>query len=220
MKTRTFLPVFALIIAYGCGGGQSEQPAAAGPETAKPAEKAKTCTYTYNQEGTKVEWVAYKYTEKTAVSGVFEAFQIMNAGEGSTPAEVLQNASFEITTGSVNSGDPTRDPKIKESFFGSLENGDVLSGTVTSAAGDDQKGEVVFNLAMNGVDQPVNGTYTVKDDQLEVTAKINVETWSAMPAIQALNKVCEDLHKGADGTSILWPDVSLFLTASLNKNCE
>ncbi len=222
MNKRNLLPlVAAAAFLMSCGGGNTETTQAEQPEAAaQPEEKAEVCTYTYNNEGTEILWVAYKYTERTGVNGVFDSFEVSGVNEGSTPAEVLQNASFNITTGSVNSGDATRDPKIRETFFGSMTNGDVLTGTVASISGDDQSGEVVFNLSMNGVEQPVNGTYKMEGEKLEVEAKMNVETWSAMPAIQALNKVCEDLHKGADGKSILWPDVSLFISTTLNKNCQ
>lgn len=217
-KRNLLLPVIAAAFLVSCGN--TEKPAQAETEAPKAEEKKEVCTYSYNPDGTEVMWVAYKYTEKTGVSGVFESVEVTGAAEGNNPAEVLKNVAFNIQTESVNSGDPTRDPKIRESFFGTLENGDVLSGTVASVSGDETSGDITFNVSMNGMEQPVAGTYKVTGDKLEVEAKMNVETWKAMPAIQALNKVCEDLHKGADGKSILWPDVSLFLTAQLNKNCQ
>jgi len=44
--------------------------------------------------------------------------------------------------------------------------------------------------------------------------------WSGGDAIAALNSVCEDLHKGADGESKLWSVVELNIEASLDKNCN
>lgn len=214
---KLIMPLLAAAFLASCGGGQHEETST---NETTPEVKEQDCKYSYNAETTEVLWVAYKYTQKTGVKGVFDDVQVEGIVEASHPADVIANASFHINTASVNSGDPTRDPKIKDSFFGSMTGGEALTGKVVSVNGDDSKGTIEFALTMNGVDHSIKGEYTVVDDKMEVKAEITMADWSATDAIAALNKVCEDLHKGADGQSILWPEVSLHISTKLNKSCD
>lgn len=217
---KFILPIAAITLFTACGGGASapkEEVAAEEPKV----EAKEVCTYSYDNESTEVLWVAYKYTEKTGVKGVFDSVVVSGVNEGAMPSDVLAGAEFQIYTGSVNSGDATRDPKIKASFFGTMAGGgEIITGKVASIEGNETEGKVVFNVAMNGQEAQVPGSYTVTDNKLEVEADITVESWNAKGSLDELNKVCEDLHKGQDGKSILWPDVKLFVSTTLKKACE
>lgn len=215
---KIYLSLIAAAMLTACGG---EKPADTTAKAEEPKEETKeVCEYSYDMESTEVLWVAYKYTQKTGVKGVFDSLMVEGVGVGSTPSEVIQGAGFTIFTSSVNSGDPTRDPKIMEYFFGKMELGDQIYGSVKEVTGSETEGKVIFDVTMNGVSSPVEGDYTVVDNKLEVKADITVDTWNGGSALGELNKVCEDLHKGADGKSILWPDVTLYISANLNKSCE
>lgn len=215
---KVYLSLLAATMLAACGG---EKPADDAASAEQPKEQAKeVCTYSYDMESTEVLWVAYKYTQKTGVKGVFDSLMVEGVSEGSTPAEVINGAGFTIYTSSVNSGDPTRDPKIMEYFFGKMELGDQIYGSVKAVSGSETEGKVTFDVTMNGVSAPVEGAYTVVDNKLEVKADITVDIWKGGEALSELNKVCEDLHKGADGKSILWPDVTLYISANLNKACD
>lgn len=214
---KIYLPIVAAMFLASCGGNEKPAEQAAEQQEMQPKE---VCTYSYDEESTEVLWVAYKYTEKTGVKGVFDSIMVEGLSESENPAQVIANAGFTIYTESVNSGDPTRDPKIREHFFGKMENGGEIYGSVKAVSGTETEGKVQFMLTMNGVQQPIEGTYTVVDDKLEVKAEITVDTWNGSTQLGELNKVCEDLHKGSDGKSILWPDVSLFISAKLNKACN
>lgn len=215
---KIYLSLIAATMLAACGGEKTTGETA---KTEKPIEEAKeVCTYSYDVESTEVLWVAYKYTQKTGVKGVFDSLMVEGVGEGTDVAQVIQGAGFTIFTSSVNSGDPTRDPKIMEYFFGKMELGEQIYGSVKDVMGNESEGKVIFDVTMNGVSAPVEGSYTVVDNKLEVKAEISVVTWKGEEALNELNMVCEDLHKGADGESILWPDVTLYISANLNKACN
>ena len=214
---KIYLPIVAAMFLASCGGNEKSAEQAAEQPEMQPKE---VCMYSYNEESTEVLLVAYKYTDKVGVKGVFDSIMVEGFSDSESPAQVIANAGFTIYTESVNSGDPTRDPKIREYFFGKMENGDQIHGSVKSVSGTETEGKVQFLLTMNGMQQPIEGTYTVVDDKLEVKAEITVDTWNGSTQLGELNKVCEDLHKGSDGKSILWPDVSLFISAKLNKACN
>lgn len=219
-RVSIFSLALTTLLFTACSSGSESSDAA---QTAAPeAEKATptACTYAHSEGMPEVLWVAYKYTEKVGVKGQFEEVSVSNTGSGEQIADVLTGAQIDINTTSSNSGDPTRDPKIKETFFGGLNNGEQIKGTITNVSGDEQSGTLEANIIMNGEEQPAKGSYEMQGDQLELKFDLNVETWSAMDALNALNEVCEDLHKGADGKSILWPDVTVYVTTSLMKNCD
>ncbi len=218
MNTRFLIPsLFSIALLASCGGEQKPaEEAAPAPETQEPVA---ACTYSYSDAPVTVEWVAYKYTEKTAVSGKFKQVTVNGGGEGSV-ADALMGANISIETASSNSGDPTRDPKIKETFFGSLMEGETLSGVISHAMGDETAGQVTADINMNGMTHPIDGRYEVKDGQIEMKFEFTVDLFGANEALNALNKVCEDLHKGSDGNSVLWPDVTVFVTTELDKSCE
>jgi hypothetical protein len=60
----------------------------------------------------------------------------------------------------------------------------------------------------------------VEGDTFTFESSIDVSSWNALGGIDALNEVCEDLHKGDDGVSKLWSEVSLKLSTTLNNDCD
>ena len=218
MKTTNIFGAAAIaIIVASCGGVVKE---ASTPENETPnQEVSKECTYSF-QDSADVMWIAYKYTEKTGVNGVFEEVSVTNTGTGNSISDVLMNATIQINTASSNSGDPTRDPKIKDTFFGALVDGQTIAGEIISVTGDNSFGHLEALIAMNGQAHPVLGEYTLKEGALELKFELSVDTWSASDALNALNKVCEDLHKGADGKSILWPDVTVYVNTTIKADCQ
>ncbi len=70
---------------------------------------------------------------------------------------------------------------------------------------------------MNNITNEIPFSYTLKTDTIFIDATINLTDWKGDEAINALNKVCYDLHKGADGISKLWPDVSVNIKLPVNK---
>lgn len=217
MKVIGFIALLFLTIA--CAGPAEKEATTSEPtETELVAEEV--CTYSYSHITTEVLWVAYKYTEKTGVKGVFDSVWVDGASAADNPQDVLNGVTFKIMTSSVNSGDPTRDPKIVESFFGTLEGSEYITGKVSSVDGNENSGTMTMEITLNGLSAPVEGTYSIEEGVIEFESKITVETWEATGGIAKLNEVCSDLHKGADGESILWPDVSLFISTTLDVECE
>jgi len=217
MRTQvsTFLSVLFLM---GCTGEETSDTNQQNDTLAN--EISQTCTYAYNPEATEVNWVAYKFTDRKGVAGKFDSISITGISDAESPELIMTNATFEIFTGSTNTGDATRDPKIKNSFFGKLSNGSVLSGKVSAIEGDATAGNVTFSLLMNGVEKSVVGSYKVAEENLEVKAEIDVNDWLAQDAIANLNRECLELHKGADGQSKLWSEVSIFISTRIEKNCD
>jgi len=173
------------------------------------------CYYTINESSVQVNWVAYKFTEKTPVEGGFDEVKITGFQTLNSLDKLFNGLSFEIPVSSLNSNNPERDEKIKKTFFGNLNETPVLKGYVVSVNGD----ELVLSLSMNGLTKEVVGKSTYANGVYTFTAKLDLNIFNAGGAVQALNKLCYDLHIGADGISKLWDEVEIRFQCTVNEDC-
>jgi hypothetical protein len=184
---------------------------------AKPEAQEATpvVKYVAKPEATSVKWTAYKTTEKVPVGGEFKILKF-EPKTGATPEEALNNLSFSIPVSSVFTNDATntRDAKIKESFFGAMLDTELLTGTIKYV-----DGAYSASITMNGVtkDLPLEVKIT-EERRVAMTGIMNLKDWDALGALESLNKVCFDLHKGADGVSKTWEDVAIEVNTYLREN--
>lgn len=188
-----------------------------GNEKKKEESKSETTaqkTYSIEPATTTIGWTAYKTTDKVPVKGQFTKFTIQNIKSANTAKEALDGLKFSIPVNSLFTKDTIRDGKLKRSFFGSMVNTTEIKGTLhfkneTSGTAD---------ITMNGVSQALPITYVIDDQMVTIEAVMNLDNWKAQAALEALNLVCFDLHKGADGVSKTWSDVKIEAVAYLKVN--
>jgi polyisoprenoid-binding protein YceI len=224
-KINQFLPFLMFLgLFFGftaCGGNSSEQKEDTTTDSSEITKKVKEkCTYTYLDTATTVAWFAFKFTEKTEVGGKFDRFEVLSQKEANSPKEILSVLEFKIATNSVNTTNPDRDKKIVASFFGTLSKTDQITGKVVSMDGDDESGTATLKLGMNEIEKEIKLDYKITENKISLSGKIDVADWKAMSGIEALNKICYDLHKGKDGVSKLWSEVRLDISSELTKNCQ
>ena len=209
-KSLWMLGATAVMLFNSCGSDDKTT------DVEEEVSEVKECYYTYNPANTKLTWTAYKFTDKTPVSGTFNEMNIEGAEVLNDPLQLIEGLSFSIPVASVNTQNPERDEKIKQSFFGVLENTSLLTGKVISMK--DGKAELQLNL--NDVESIVEGSYTIDGGDFRFTATLDLNQFDALNGIESLNKVCEDLHIGADGVSKLWEVVDLSFETKLNMDCN
>lgn len=211
--------VSASILFVSCGNNSNNQ----SQETANEESvtlAAPTCSYTYLHENTQVEWTAYKTNEKIPVGGKFDEMKVMTIETADEALEILKNVRFEINTSSTNTNLPERDEKIKAHFFGKLSNPEMIKGNVVAVSGDEKAGQASLQIEMNGLSKTVDANYLIDGSIVSLETSFDVETWDGAAAIAALNEVCYDLHKGSDGVSKLWSNVSVKVSTTLQKTCD
>jgi polyisoprenoid-binding protein YceI len=171
-------------------------------------------TYSVDPKTSVVKWTAYKTTDKVPVSGTFKTIEILNPKEANTALEALNGIEFKIPVNSIDSKNPGRDAKLVKDFFGSMKDTQYLSGTIKL----ENNGKGSVHLKMNGIGKDFPITYVLSDQIVEMNATMNLDNWQAKAAIDALNKVCFDKHKGADGISKTWSEVTLNIKTYLKMN--
>jgi len=161
--------------------------------------------YIVDTQNSVINWTAYKTTDKVPVKGVFQEVKITHANSAENPAEVLNGLEFQIPIESIFTKDTIRDSKLKKFFFGTMENTQQLNGKITM----DANGEGNVDLTMNGLTKSFPYSYEVNGENIDLVANIDLDNWQAQAAIKALNEVCFDMHKAADGISKTWNDVAI-----------
>lgn len=182
---------------------------------ASPRDYTK-CTFAYDPANAKVKWTAYKFTERLGVHGTFDKVNLSGSREGMTVAAVFSGATFYAETISVNSGNAERDAKIRSAFFVTLKEGSQISGKIESFSGE----SATIFLRLGGVTKSVVAKVDATQlPDLKVSFPLDLNEFGAAPALEALNKVCSVLHRGKDGKSVVWPDISITISARLATNC-
>lgn len=181
-------------------------------------EKMETSSEKFSlvNDSTKVNFTAYKTSEKLPVGGTFKKINITNSNSGATALASLNGTTFTIPVSSLftNDATKTRDPKILEFFFGVMENTTLISGIVKVS--EDEKCSI--DITLNG--QTENIPLTIqKNSELSYTFNgvMNLENWNALDAVSSINKACEALHTGADGVSKTWSEVAVQANVLLKK---
>ena len=72
----------------------------------------------------------------------------------------------------------------------------------------------IATIKMNGITDKVPFEYTITNNVFSMKSTLDINKWNAKAAIASLNKVCEELHKGADGISKTWDEVTLNITST------
>lgn len=174
---------------------------------------AKTEKFVVKPEGTTVKWTAYKTTEKVPVGGQFVTLNF-DEKAGDSPQDALNNLNFSIPISGLFTDNDSRDLKLKTSFFGEMLNPEFIKGTIKHI---DNK--YIASITMNGVTNDLPLEVKITDERrVAMSATMQLKDWDALGALSILNKVCFDLHKGADGVSKTWEDVSIEINTFLRKN--
>jgi hypothetical protein len=202
--------VFAFVLAFNLISCKSENKSVTKEPTIETEPKKSATAFNVANADTDIKFTAYKTTDKIGVGGTFRKIDITNGGEGNTLKEAINDTEFSIPVSSLATKDSSRDYKIKKFFFGIMDNTKLLSGKLQLV--DDANG--IANITMNGETKPVPFVYTIQRNEFNMKATIDINNWNASKALASLNKVCEDLHKGADGVSKTWSEVDLNITTT------
>lgn len=208
------------LILTSCGSEEKKEEKKSDKKEAKEDKAESTdCTYQIDPEGIQVNFTAYKFeTNKTGVKGKFEEISIEGATASADPLMAANGISFSIPIKSLYTGDPSRDKKIKESFFGTMAATEMLTGSVKSVEGD----KVIIELMMNEISFNIEATQKLEGENILLEGELNTDNWNGQDAIAALNKVCEAKHTDPEngGKSFLWPDVTISIQGHLLKECK
>lgn len=181
--------------------------------------QGKKCTYTYDPKKTQLEWIAYKFTEKTGVKGTFDKVIVQkDKKKAKSITQAMKGSEFRIHSKSINSEVKDRDDKIRKYFFGSSKKANFLLGSFPEIDESD-KGKGRMSLTFNGKTKSIPVTFETNKNIVTVKGKLDVNDFDMAPGIAKLNEVCKELHIGSDGVSKLWSEVDFVIHSEFKSNC-
>lgn len=185
-----------------------------------PAAKA-ACTYRVAEDAVKVEWTAFKFTEKTGVTGTFNTTTLSGPREAPSLTALAEGLSMKIDGTSIESNNPGRNATISQFFFQKFAPSPEITGTVESVDGDDSKGTLNIAITMNGTTRTVPFTYTIsKDHAVTAKAAVDMMDFALQKPFDSIHQACEEQHTGEDGVSKTWTDLELALSGTFEKSCD
>ena len=209
MKKNIIVLGLLSVMAISCGESTDDH-------AEEVVEKVEVCTYAYNASSTTVGWTAFKFTDKKGVSGVFDQVDVLIAQNAEDMVQTLSGASFTIPVSSINSENPDRDTKLENSFFGTMESTEIISGLVKSINNE----TALVEISMNGISMEYEGVVTVEGEKVNFTTTIDMVDFEAQSSVDSLNTVCGLLHTGTDGVSKLWSEIDINVETTLVKECK
>ncbi len=220
MKKILFAISSAVLIS-ACGGGETA------PTAEKPKQdsvKPEVCTYSYDSSATTIGFGAFKFTEKKEVKGGFLKFTVDSTSTSDSIIdvyEIFHNAKFSISVDGLDTKDQGRDYNIKTSFFGQIKETASITGKVVDLVdGKDSLSNLIVSIKFNNVENQVALKVSLVDNVLTLTGAINLNDFKAQKALASLNNTCKELHRGSDGKSVTWPEVNIYVSTTLKKNCK
>ena len=168
--------------------------------------------YTIDTSGISILWTAYKFTNKTGVSGTFNTYRFESKKGFGTVENILNKSKITISTATVNSSSPIRDFKLDNYFFKAFNTPEII-GTIAKV----NENEGVINLKMNHVSKKIPFTYAIEKDTIRIFTNLNLTYWKGEAALKTLNAECYELHKGTDGISKLWPDIDVIIKLPVHE---
>ena len=180
----------------------------------KEIKETPQISYTLDQSTSKVGWTGYKTTDKVPVKGEFKKITISNPKSSGNASKLLDGVEFSIPVSSIFSNNEDRDGKLQKFFFGIMDQTELLSGKITLK--NESTGSLTVKMNAMSKSLPIN--YTFKDSKFTFSGTMNLDEWGGQAAIASINKVCKNLHKGADGISKTWNEVEINASISVIKN--
>jgi hypothetical protein len=221
MMKKILFAISSAVLISACGGGETA------PTAEKPKQdsvKPEVCTYSYDSSATTIGFGAFKFTEKKEVKGGFLKFTVDSTSTSDSIIdvyEIFHNAKFSISVDGLDTKDQGRDYNIKTSFFGQIKETASITGKVVDLVdGKDSLSNLIVSIKFNNVENQVALKVSLVDNVLTLTGAINLNDFKAQKALASLNNTCKELHRGSDGKSVTWPEVNIYVSTTLKKNCK
>tara|TARA_B100001540_G_scaffold309865_1_gene326734 strand:- start:147 stop:809 length:663 start_codon:yes stop_codon:yes gene_type:complete len=215
------LSIATVSILASCGGEQKQTSQVIDNnqnDTIKQKAAEPICKKGYDKKATKIGFGGFKTTDKVEVKGHFKKFTVDSTIVADTPEEIFANASISIPVDYLETNDIGRNQRLREEYFGKMESTQNITGKIVNFNKDSST--VKIELTINKVSNEIDFNYNVIEDTLSINGTIDILNFDASSALNAINKACEALHKGADGISKTWSEANIYITSVIKDTCE
>ncbi|NOT80157.1 MAG: YceI family protein [Bacteriovoracaceae bacterium] len=173
---------------------------------------AATCKYHYNNDASKVSWVAFKTPKKVGVNVAFDKITITPKKLSAKRIEdLVEGSTFTIDTTTVNSKNPERDEKLKNFFFTSKGKPVLINGKVLSFKDNLLEVELKINDSKKNIIMKTS----IADKNFSAIGSIDVLDFALSENLGLINEACKELHEGKT-----WSDVEIKIESAFEQKCK
>lgn len=170
-----------------------------------------SCQFTYDENKTKISWVAFKTPKKLGVNASFDRISIKTKkSRAKSINELIKGSSFTIDSTSVNSANPERDTKLINYFFTTAKKPLEISGKVLSL----KDNVLELELQLNQTKKVLKMISSLEGRLFKASATIDVLDYALGDNLRAINEACKDLHENKT-----WPDVEIKIETEFEQKC-
>lgn len=179
------------------------------------------CQYEQNKK-VEVAFKAYKTPLKIGVGGKFDDVKYLNTTHSAKDLEaLLVGSKVTINTASVNSANETRDKKLVNFFFNTM-NQKEIDAKITSLTIDKNDGAsktltgvVNVDIKMNNISHEAELKFVYENSVFKADGFIDLADYNALSSLASINKACYELHQGKT-----WSDVAISFTMNVMSVCK
>jgi hypothetical protein len=223
MKTSKYIIIsFAMLLLSCQNAKQSDKTQEQKQEqsTQKISETASksVAQWQINQDESSIHWTGYKMTEKVAVSGTFNTFEITGVKKSSNLNSILKNARIQINVNSIFSDEESRDKKLIEFLFGKMMETNFIEARIENI--DLTKHIIDVNIHMNNHEKVIPMELQIDEQKgiIIMSGKIDlINDFDAKEPLYFLHTACFEQHKGKDGKSKTWSEVAVNANIKFDK---
>ncbi len=182
------------------------------------------CDFRLDPASVKVNWTAFKTTEKLAVSGTVKEVAVQSVQKAKSLKELIEKTTgkgkFDAESKS-DSGNPARDTTVYQKFFSLLLNQGEFKGSFVKLSGSNTEGKVGLQLSVNGKKALIPMDYKLSPEgHFEASGSFDMMNMGMQKAHESIHTACEKLHQGKDGISKTWTEVGVKVSAMIQKDCH
>ena len=205
------LKIFLTFLILSCNTNSLKQSKTVVQDTFQSSEKLiSDKNYTIKKEMPSIKWTAYKFSNKTGVSGSFDKITYNQSLSKGTIKQLLEHSTFCIETASINSNLKLRDERNYTYFFSTIA-AKTIKGSFLEV--NNNKGKI--DIAIGNNSNINHFTYTIFPDKIQIHTIVNLKLWNALLGIIALNEICKNEHTSIVEVSKLWGDVTIIVEIAL-----
>ncbi len=182
------------------------------------------CDYRLEPASVKVNWTAFKTTEKLAVSGTVKDVAVQSVQKAKSLKDLVEKTTGKgkfDAEGKSDSGNPARDATLFQKFFSLLLNQGEFKGSFVKLNGTNSEGKIGLQLSVNGKKTIVPMEYKLSPEgNFEASGSFDMMNMGMQKAHESIHTACEKLHQGKDGISKTWTEVGVKVSAMIQKDCH
>ena len=165
-----------------------------------------------------VTWTFYKTTAKQPLVNTFTNITFKQPKTAFSITELYQNSSFILDTKSIFSGQQ-QNKVLSEYLFGKMMESNTITMQITTF--DLTKKQATVKIHMNNTTVAKKAIIVIKEHTITLKGDFDLKhDFKAGEALYFYHTAVFEKHKGADGKSKTWADVTFEITFNTKSNCK